>query len=53
MSKSNQEKPSNNSNKLTDNKSLGITKHNVDSIKGGRHTSEAPTRPVKPTKGNR
>jgi len=53
MSKNNQEKPSSNSHKLNDSKSIAISKIDTVSIKNGRITSEAPTKPEKPSKGNK
>lgn len=51
MSKSNQEKPSNDSSKSTDSKPIAISKIDIGSVKNGRITSEAPTKPEKPSKG--
>jgi hypothetical protein len=51
MSKSNPKKPSNNSVKSTDSKPIAISKIDIGRIKSGRITSEAPTRPEKPSKG--
>jgi hypothetical protein len=53
MSKANQERPSNESSKANDSKSIAISKIDIGSIKGGRITSEAPIKPEKPTKGNK
>jgi hypothetical protein len=53
MSKSNQQKPGNINPKQTNSKPIGISKAEVGRAKNGRVTSEAPTRPEKPSKGNK
>ena len=50
MSKTKQEKPSSKSN---DSKAIAISKIDIGSVKNGRFTSEAPTKPEKPSKGNK
>lgn len=50
MAKSYQDKPSNESSKSSNPKIIGISKIEIGSIKNGRVTSEAPSKPQKPTK---
>jgi hypothetical protein len=50
MEKNNQGKPSGSSPITKDSKPIAITKVDIGSIKNGRITSEAPTRPQKPAK---
>lgn len=51
MAKNNQGKPSSNSGKSNNSKPIVISKINSGGVKNGRVTSEAPTRPEKPSKG--
>lgn len=52
MSDNNQSKKSSAANNTRPEKIGGTAKINTDDIKGGRVTSQAPPKPVKPAKGN-
>ena len=53
MSNKNQAKPTSNSGKSSGSNSIPISKINIVSVKNGRITSQAPTKPEKPSKGNK